>query len=89
MTLVRKGLISAKSYHILYTATLVMPYFVGIRSMIDCRSPFFLGLMGLGWLLFSARRKGVSKWAIWSAVIAARLTVGDQLLGSALDYSII
>jgi hypothetical protein len=32
MTLVRKGLISPKAYHFTYTVTLIMLYFVGLRS---------------------------------------------------------
>jgi hypothetical protein len=89
MTLVRKGLLSARSYHIAYTTTLIMPYFVGVRSLFYTKSPLFLGYMAVGWVFFEARRRGVSKYVLWAAVIAGRVTIGDQLLGQILGQGII
>lgn len=78
MTLVRKGLISARAYHLGYTATLIMPWFVGLRSL--KYGPEFLAMVPLGWALYQMRRKGVSKYAMWIPLVVARIAVGDQFL---------
>jgi hypothetical protein len=80
MTLVRKGLISAKGYHYGYTATLIMPYFVGLRSLLYTRRPEFFGMIALGYVLYQARRRGVNKYALWLPVLSARIAVGDRVL---------
>jgi hypothetical protein len=82
MTLVRKGLLSARGYHVGYTATLIAPYFVGLRSMLVMKSPDFIGLLLLGAVLYQLRRCGVNKYLLWSAVVVARLTVGEQILNT-------
>ncbi|KAI2499104.1 hypothetical protein MHU86_15374 [Fragilaria crotonensis] len=56
MTLVRKGIISARGYHMAYTVSLCMPFVVGARSVGAAFVPF----LGLGWLLYQLRRKGVN-----------------------------
>jgi len=82
MTLVRKGIISAKAYHLGYTATLILPYFVGIRNGFvtggGVQHLFFPGVMGLGAALFALRRRGVNKYALWVPVLTARVMWGDQ-----------
>jgi cytochrome b involved in lipid metabolism len=78
MTLVRKGIISAKGYHIGYTITLAMPWFVGLRSL--AYGPDFLYLVGLGWAIYQLRRQGINKYALWLPVIAGRIALGDQFL---------
>lgn len=78
MTLVRKGLLSARGYHIGYTITLVMPWFVGLRSL--AYGPEFLAMVPLGWMLYQLRRRGVNKYALWVPLIAARIAFGDQVM---------
>ena len=83
MTLVRKGIISAKAYHLGYTTTLVMPYLVGFRYgfVVDGGAHwFFPSMMGLGALMFTLRRRGVSKYALWLPVYALRIFWGGQYI---------
>ena len=80
MTLVRKGLLSARGYHYAYTASLIMPYFVGLRSILCGGGLDFAFMVPLGYLLYRARRRGVNKYALWLPVIVARLAIGDQVL---------
>lgn len=80
MTLVRKGLLSARGYHIGYTITLIMPYFVGLRSMFYSKSLDFPILLGAGWMLYQLRRQGVSKYALWLPVYALRIAYGDRFI---------
>lgn len=75
MTLVRKGLISTKVYHLTYTASLCVPFVVGARHLIFMRTPDFVG-----WFAYQARRSGVSKYAIWLPLAAARIAVGDRYI---------
>ncbi|KAG7354151.1 cytochrome b5-like heme/steroid binding domain containing protein [Nitzschia inconspicua] len=83
MTLVRKGLLSARGYHYGYTASLVMPYFVGLRSMLYTQSLEFPFMLVLGYTMFQLRRRGVSKYALWIPVILGRLLVGDTFISYA------
>jgi hypothetical protein len=82
MTLVRKGLISARAYHYAYTASLCVPYIILARHLSYLKNPvcealfYFVG----GTCLFQLRRKGVSKYLLWGPVIAARVIIGDRLL---------
>jgi hypothetical protein len=80
MTLVRKGLLSARGYHYGYTFTLAVPYLVGIRSLWYTRRPEFLAMLLAGGALFEARRRGANKYLLWLPVIAGRVAVGDRLL---------
>jgi cytochrome b involved in lipid metabolism len=80
MTLVRKGLISPKAYHFTYTVTLIMPYFVGLRSGLYMGPIAFPLMMMLAGVLLQLRRTGVNKYALWLPVYAARILVGDRFL---------
>ena len=80
MTLVRKGLLSTKGYHYGYTATLIAPYFVGLRTMLYTRRPDFAYMVVLAYILFQARRRGVNKYVLWVPVVLGRLFVGDGIL---------
>ena len=44
MTLVRKGLLTARGYHLLYTASLCVPFVVGSRSGVAIRGAFVDGV---------------------------------------------
>ena len=80
MTLVRKGLISAKAYHIGYTISLVLPYFVALRSSL-LMSPLQVPIMfTLGVAMYQLRRRGINKYALWVPVIVARACCGDRYL---------
>ena len=79
MTLVRKGILTAKGYHLLYTLTLVMPYFVGLRSNLWMHPASFPSMMAMGAALFGLRaRFGISKYALWLPIYAVRIAVGNH-----------
>jgi len=80
MTLVRKGLLSAKGYHIGYTITLVLPYFVAMRDMTISRSLDFPFIAAGGWIIYQLRRRGVNKYALWLPVYALRIAYGDRCI---------
>jgi hypothetical protein len=80
MTLVRKGLLSARGYHYWYTASLVAPWFVGLRDMAFTRSYRFPIMVLLGYGIFSLRRRGVGKYCIWIPVVILRFLIGDDNL---------
>jgi len=83
MTLVRKGLIGARAYHYGYTAALIMPWIVGIRHTFIMQSPDIVGMALLGYAAYKLRRKGVSKYALWIPIAAARILVGDSFINYA------
>lgn len=75
MTLVRKGFISARGYHLLYTASLSMPYFTALRSYIYDPS-FSVPLMSvLAFATFQLRRRGVNKYALWGGIATGRVCI--------------
>jgi len=80
MTLVRKGFLSTKGSHYFYTASLIVPYFAGIRGMIYSKTFELPALVAVGYILYQARRRGVNKYALWLPVIVARITIGDRFL---------
>lgn len=80
MTLVRKGILSAKGYHIAYTITLAMPFFVGLRNGSVLGHALFPAMAAFTSVLFALRRMGVSKFAIWIPVVVARILVGDRVM---------
>lgn len=80
MTLVRKGLLSAKGYHIGYTISLCLPYISAIRSFIYSGANDIPLLTGIASVLFALRRKGLNKYVLWGTVALARVTVGDSVL---------
>jgi len=93
MTLVRKGLLSARGYHYGYTAALLLPYLVAARSVLlfglqaqqqqqYCRD--LCALFATGLAVFQLRRRGVNKYALWLPVVAARLWLGDRFLAAAV-----
>jgi Cytochrome b5-like Heme/Steroid binding domain len=80
MTLVRKGLLTARGYHYGYTFTLLVPYAVGFRSLLYTSRPEFLAMLALGAALYQLRRRGANKYLLWIPVVAARVAVGDRFL---------
>lgn len=77
MTLVRKGILSSKGYHVGYTLSLCMPFFVGFRSVGVLQ---FSHYMAFGWVLYQLRRKGVNKYALWTPVVVLRIVYGDKFI---------
>ena len=80
MTLVRKGLLSAKGYHYGYTFCLLVPWLVGIRSWLFTMTPEFPLLTMLGYLMYNLRQRGASKYSLWIPVILARVLIGDRFI---------
>lgn len=80
MTLVRKGLISTKSYHMAYTASLCLPFVVGLRHLIFMKTADFAFVGIIGWTVYQLRRKGVGKYVLWLPVVTARIAVGDRFI---------
>jgi hypothetical protein len=78
MTLVRKGIISAKGYHIGYTISLVMPFFVGLRSMSYSLIEFPTMLITAA-ILYQLRRRGIGKYTLWIPIVAGRILFGDKI----------
>lgn len=84
MTLVRKGLLSARGYHYGYTASLAAPFLVGCRSMFFTKRPDFAMMLVLGYAIYQCRRRGVNKFALWAPVILGRFLFGDLFLDFAI-----
>lgn len=80
MTLVRKGLLTARGYHYGYTFTLLVPYAVGFRSLRYTSRPEFLAMLAMAAALYQLRRLGANKYLLWVPVIAARVAIGDRFL---------
>jgi hypothetical protein len=80
MTLVRKGLLSTRGYHGAYTASLMAPFLVALRSTWYMKSPQMLHLFLLGSVLYQLRCYGVNKYMIWLPVMAFRIFYGDRFL---------
>ena len=80
MTLVRKGLLTARGYHLLYTASLCVPFVVGFARA----RAVMLMLMPTAYGLLSVRRRlGRApqwKYLIWGPVLLARVLAGDHAL---------
>ena len=80
MTLVRKGLLTARGYHLLYTASLCVPFVVGFaraHKVMFALMPTAYGLLGV------RRRLGRApqwKYLIWGPVLFARVLAGDHAL---------
>ncbi|KAL7470184.1 hypothetical protein ACHAXS_010443 [Conticribra weissflogii] len=79
MTMVRKGFLSAKSYHVLYTLSLVMPYVVAVRDMIYTETLEVVYVFVLGYLLYRLRCCGLGKYYLWVPLVVLRILVGDQI----------
>ncbi|KAL9178761.1 hypothetical protein ACHAXT_003892 [Thalassiosira profunda] len=80
MTMVRKGIISTRTYHGVYTISLILPYLVAARSTFYSRTPDAIGLFVLGYLLYFLRCCGVGKYKLWVPVVVLRVLIGDRLL---------
>jgi len=80
MTLVRKGLLSAKGYHLAYTASLALPYFVGAAHTVHMATLDFPLMTVLATAMYALRRRGVDKYALWVPVIVGRVLFGDVFL---------
>lgn len=80
MTLVRKGILSARGYHYGYTASLIAPWFVGLRAMFITKGLDFPLMVALGYAMYQLRRRGVNKYVLWVPVIAARFLIGDHFI---------
>ena len=80
MTLVRKGLLSTRGYHLLYAGSLCVPYVVGVVHSFHMRTWDFFALLAGGSAMFALRRCGVDKYALWVPAVAARIAVGDLVL---------
>ena len=78
MTLVRKGFLSTRGYHIGYTTALIMPWLVGFRSLSS--GPDFLFMTAFAWVLYQLRRRGINKYVLWGSVICGRIALGDRVL---------
>jgi hypothetical protein len=59
---------------------LCLPYFSALRSFIYSGAMDVPVMTALASVLFAVRRKGFNKYALWSAVVLARITVGDSIL---------
>ena len=80
MTLVRKGLVSTRGYHVAYTITLLLPYLVGLRSMLYMQNIDFPLFLLASALLFQLRGRGVNKYALWIPFALGRFFCGDAIL---------
>jgi hypothetical protein len=80
MTLVRKGFLSTKGSHMVYTAMLIMPYMGGLRSMMFMRPLEMPLLFGVAGILFQLRRLGVNKYVLWVPIYVLRVLYGDRFL---------
>jgi hypothetical protein len=72
MTLVRKNIISAKTWHELYFISLFLPDLMYIRNQI-----FLTKVVPLSVLCTVLRYKGISKYALWMAIIAGIMLHGE------------
>jgi hypothetical protein len=80
MTLVRKGLLTTRGYHMIYTATLIAPYFVAFRSILLTKTLELPIAFTIASVMFIIRRHGVSKYMLWIPMMAARIAFGDKFL---------
>ena len=72
MTLVRKGLISSKNYHYIYTLSLTLPFIVGINYSFRMKSMEVFIMFILAHILLIIRKLNVSKYLIWFPIIFLR-----------------
>jgi len=79
MTLVRKGLLSTKGYHYIYTASLIMPYFLSVRAAVASNGPglSMVIMYAVTGVLYKLRRYGVNKYVLWGTVFVGRVLYGD------------
>jgi hypothetical protein len=77
MTMVRKGFLSSKGYHVIYTTSLVMPFIVVARRYFITGSLDAPKMLLAGWVLYRLRCTGINKYLIWVPVIV-RVLLGDR-----------
>ena len=75
MTLVRKGLISEKGYHVAYTISLLMPYIAALRSHILFSYSKVPLLTSFAFMAYRLRRQGFNKYALWGGIVTARIGI--------------
>ena len=80
MTMVRKGFLTAKGYHTLYTISLVMPFLVVVRRYFLTGSLDAPKMLVAGWILYRLRCTGINKYFIWVPVILCRICLGDKFI---------
>jgi hypothetical protein len=80
MTMVRKGFLSSKGYHVLYTSSLIMPFIVAIRRMYQTRHPDVMGLFVVGLALYRLRSMGIDKYYLWIPLVFFRVWLGDKYI---------
>lgn len=80
MTLVRKGFLSTKGSHMVYTLFLIMPYVGGLRSMMYIKPWDLPLLLMISGFLFQLRRLGVNKYVVWIPIYVARILYGDRFI---------
>ena len=71
LTLVRKSILSTRGLHLIYAASLALPFAVHPVSLL----PF----LPVAALLLSLRKAGVSKYALWGPLLLGRLFLGDNI----------
>jgi hypothetical protein len=80
MTLVRKGFMSVKVFHLIYAASLVLPYLISLKHYAVTNMVQIPLSFGAAVALFWLRKQGVNKYWLWSAVGAVRIAAGDLML---------
>ena len=80
MTLVRKGLLTTKGYHLGYGIALCLPYLTILRSTRAAGSWEVPALTGLASVMFCLRRRGVGKYALWGTYALFRVALLDSLI---------
>lgn len=80
MTLVRKGLLTARGYHIGYTISLGLPYISAFRCFLLTQTFEVPMMTAVATILFTMRSKGMNKYALWGSVAASRVFFGDLVL---------
>lgn len=81
LTLCRKGLISAKGWHIGYATSLLLPFFLTLRVIIELKSVSFItGIIMIPALLFGLRSLRINKYKIWIPTLILRIAVGDKFI---------
>ena len=84
LTLVRKGILTPRGYHTLYSLQLLSVYAVGIRHLFWMWTPDILIMFAFAGIAYHLRRKGVDKYVIWVPIVLLRVVLGDIIL----NYSI-
>lgn len=72
MTLVRKGLLTTKKYHYIYTFSLCLPFIVGIYHSYKMKTVEVLIIFILGHILLFLRKLNLNKYLIWMPILLVR-----------------